>query len=276
MGGMDEPLLIGAVSCHPRVVTIWDRFADYFRERGAPIDYVLYSSYERLVEAVVIGEVDIAWNTNTAYVALHEQVGGETEILGMRDVDARFASVLLAPRGELGDEVASELEGRTLALGSRDSGHAAILPLHFLRREGLDESCRLLRFDADLGKHGDSGASELSVVRALAAGEADAGAIGEPTLAAFRNRRLPELESLEVVWRSPAYYHCNFTALEGEGDERRGRWSAALQAMSFSDPELRPAMELDGVRHWLPGDSRGYGSLTEAMHEEGLLGAVAV
>ena len=34
-----------------------------------PTDYVLYSNYERLVEALLAGEVDIGWNTNTAYVA---------------------------------------------------------------------------------------------------------------------------------------------------------------------------------------------------------------
>lgn len=272
---MDEPLIIGAVSYHPRVVTIWERFREYFAAGGVPVDYVLFSNYERLVDTVLAGEVEIGWNTNTAYVELDELAAGETEILGMRDVDAVFATVLVARRGELGESVASELSGRTLALGSRDSGHAAILPLHYLRREGLDATAasELARFDADLGKHGDTGASELSVVRAVAAGEADAGAIGEPTLAAFRSQGVPELEGLEVVWRSPTYYHCNFTALAGAGDRgRRAEWSRLLLEMSFDDPEMRPAMELEGVRRWLPGDRVGYESLAEAMREQGLLG----
>lgn len=271
---MEQPILIGAVAYHPRVVTIWERFKDYFAARGAPIDYVLYSNYERLVDAVVTGAVGIGWNTNTAYVALDDRVGGETEILGMRDVDARFATVLLARRGFDGEApLAESLGGGPVALGSRDSGHAAILPVHYLRAEGVDAggACGLLRFDTDLGKHGDTGGSELEVVRAVAAGEAPAGAIGEPTLAAFRAQGVPELDGLEVVWRSPVFHHCNFTALAGPGRERRERWAAALMAMSFDDPEMRPAMELEGVRRWLPSDRTGYRSLVAAMREQGLL-----
>jgi ABC-type phosphate/phosphonate transport system substrate-binding protein len=267
---VDEQLLIGAVSYHPRVVTIWERFREYFQEVGTPIDYVLYSNYERLVEAVLAREVEIGWNTNTAYVALDEQAGGKTEILGMRDVDADFATVILARRGDFTGEITSALAGRRLALGSRDTGHAAILPLYFLRLEGLDaeRDCDLVRFDFDLGKHGDTGVSELEVVRSLATGEADAGAIGEPTLAAFRAQGLPEMQDLEVIWRSPTYYHCNFTTLAGSGRERRERWARGLLAMSFDDAAMRPAMELEGVRRWRPGDRAGYESLAAAVREQ--------
>jgi ABC-type phosphate/phosphonate transport system substrate-binding protein len=161
-----------------------------------------------------------------------------------------------------------------LALGSRDSGHAAILPLHYLRRQGLDlESVELLRFDSDLGKHGDTGASELEALRAVVEGEGDAAAIGQPTLAAFRSQALSELSDLEVIWRSPTYYHCNFTALSGPGRERREVWAARLLEMSFDDPEMRPAMELEGVRRWLSGGRDGYESLRTAMREQGLVGA---
>jgi phosphonate transport system substrate-binding protein len=275
-GFNEAPLTIGAVAYHPRVVTVWERFREYFAARDLPVDFVLYSNYERLVEAVLHGEVEIGWNTNTAYVALSECARCETEILGMRDLDAGFASVLLARKGELEGEAAAELGGRRLALGSRDCGHAAILPLHYLGRDGLDlEAVELVRFDRDLGKHGDTGGSERQVVRALAAGEADAGAIGEPTLAALRSEGMAELEGLEAVWRSPTYYHCNFTALAGPGRERRERWTRALLEMSFEDPEMRPAMELEGVRRWLPGDEGGYRSLREAMREQGLVATPA-
>lgn len=263
---MSEQLLtVGAVAYHPRVVTIWERFVEWFGARGAPTDYVLYSNYERLVDAVLDGEVDIGWNTNTAFVALEHRLGEETRVLGMRDIDAAFASVLVARRGA--DLAAPQaLAGRRLALGSRDSGHAAVLPLHYLREEGLDPSsdCELLRFDTDLGKHGDTGDSELRVVRAVAAGEADAGALGEPTWARFRAEGLPECAGLSVIWRSPTYSHCNFTALPSLDPGRAERWQEALLQMDRDDPAMRAAMELEGVRRWLPGSREGYASLFEA------------
>ena len=134
-------LRLGAVSYHPRVVTVWERFRTYFADQGVPTDYILYSNYERLVDAVIDGSVDIGWNTNTAFVRLDHEVGGETRILGMRDVDLDWSTVLVTRRdrrvGGVGD-----LAGKVLALGSRDSGHAAILPLHYLTQEGLDGRCR--------------------------------------------------------------------------------------------------------------------------------------
>jgi len=265
-------LRLGAVSYHPRVVTIWERFRTYFADAGVPTDYVLFSNYERLVDAVLDGTVDIGWNTNTAYVVLDHRAGGGTRILGMRDVDLDWATVLVMRKGESFEDP-TELDGRVLALGSRDSGHAAILPLHYLAAEGLDalERCRLLRFDTDLGKHGDTGDSELHVVRAVAAGEADAGAISAAYFSAFRAGGVPEVADLEIVWRSPPYYHCNFTVLDSMDTEVSDRWSQALLAMDYDDPSLRPAMELEGVRRWHPGDRDGYASLTEAMRELAML-----
>jgi ABC-type phosphate/phosphonate transport system substrate-binding protein len=254
------------------VVTIWERFRTYFADTGLPTDYVLYSSYESLVEAVLAGEVDIGWNTNTAYVTLDHRAGGRTRILGMRDVDKDWATVLVMRRGESIDTPA-ELNGRTLALGSRDSGHAAILPLHYLAEQGLDaeRDCELLRFDTDLGKHGDTGDSELHVVRAVSAGDADAGALSDVYFSAFRADGLPEVAELEVAWRSPTYYHCNFTVLDSFDEELGARWSEALRAMDYNDPTLRPAMELESVRHWQPSGREGYVSLTAAMRAQGRL-----
>jgi ABC-type phosphate/phosphonate transport system substrate-binding protein len=264
-------LLVGAVAYHPRIVTIWEGFRDYFAGAGEPTDYVLYSNYERLVEALLRGQVDIAWNTNTAYVVAEAQLGGEAQVLGMRDVDADYRTVVVMRRSEsIGSP--AELTGRRLALGSRDSGHAAILPLHYLRAAGaeLDEAS-LVRFDTDLGKHGDTGDSELRVVRAVAEGEADAGALGDAMWAALRADGFAAAGELEVVWRSPTYFHCNFTALPSLDRERAARWSNALLAMDYDDPAVRGFMDLEGVKRWLPGDKRGYEDLTAAMHEQGYL-----
>ncbi len=158
--------------------------------------------------------------------------------------------------------------------GSRDSGHAAILPLYYLAAQGLDaeKQTTLVRFDTDLGKHGDTGDSEFRVVHAVADGDADAGALGDATWAAMRTEGFAASSELEVSWRSPTYYHCNFTALPTFDAGRAERWSEALLGMSYDDPALRNVMDLEGVKRWLPGDKAGYVDLTVAMREQGLLG----
>ncbi len=273
MSSRDDVVLVGAVAYHPRIVSIWEGFRPYFAAQGTPTDYVLYSNYERLVEALLDGEVDVGWNTNTAYVAAEERIGGVAQVLGMRDVDADFRTVIVTRRGEAFDSP-TELSGKRLALGSRDSGHAAILPLYYLGREGFEagEEATLIRFDTDLGKHGDTGDSELLVVRAVADGEADAGAVGDATWAAMRSEGFAAAAELEISWRSPTYYHCNFTALPSFDEDRAARWSQALLAMNYDDPALRSVMDLEGVKQWLPGDKSGYADLTDAMREQGYLG----
>ena len=63
------PVLLGAVAYDPKVVTIWDGFRAWLRGPGGlDFDYVLYSNYERQVEDLVAGRVDMAWNSPLAWV----------------------------------------------------------------------------------------------------------------------------------------------------------------------------------------------------------------
>jgi phosphonate transport system substrate-binding protein len=266
---MPNSLLVGAVAYHPRVVAVWEGFRPYFAERGLDVDYVLYSNYERLVDALVAGHVDLAWNTNTAYVCAQERLSGQAVVLGMRDVDDGYVSVLVARDGV---RIPADLIGGTLALGSRDSGHAAILPLHFLRAEGIPvDEMRLLRFDTDVGKHGDTGDSERRVVEAVARGDAVAGALGQPMWAHLEDRGGAEVAGLTVVWTSPAYSHCCFTARPDIDRALASRWLELLLDMSHDDPAMRDAMDQEGVRRWLPGGTSGYSELTAAMRQQGYL-----
>src|ERR1700694_4589616 len=93
---MDRPLVIGAVAYDPRVVPIWEAMRDYFREAGPAIDYVLYSNYDSQVEALLARHIDVAWNTNLAWVKVHRRTGGACRALAMRDADAVFTTLLVA------------------------------------------------------------------------------------------------------------------------------------------------------------------------------------
>src|SRR5437660_12795998 len=104
---------------------------DYFRVAGPPIDYVLFSNYDRQVQALLDRHIDIAWNTNLAWVKVHRRTNGACRALALRDVDAQFTTILVA-RADCSVESLADLRGKRLALGSADSAQAAILPLHFL------------------------------------------------------------------------------------------------------------------------------------------------
>jgi len=260
--------MIGAVAYTPNVVPIWEGIRDYFTDSPAEMDFVLFSNYGRQVDALIDGSIDIAWNTNLAWVRTVAQTHGACRALAMRDTDLAFATVLVTRPGT-GLRGLADLKGRRLALGSRDSAQAAILPVHYLHQAGLDGAVDLLRIDSDLGKHGDTGRSELDAIRAVLDEQADAAAIGITTWEAIgRDELMPG--ALEEFWRSPAYCHCNFTALDRLPTERSDPWVAHLLAMSWDDPAHRQILELEGLRAWVAPQLDGYASLFEAVKEQGI------
>ena len=263
----ERPLLVGAVAYTPNVVPIWEGIRDYFRDTPGEMDFVLFSNYGRQVEALLDGAIDIAWNTNLAWVRTVMRTGGTCRALAMRDTDLTFSTVFVTRPGSGLRDIA-DLKGRRLALGSRDSAQAAILPIHFLRGAGLSESdVELLRIDSDLGKHGDTGRSELDAIRALLDERADAAALGITTWQAIgREELMPG--ALEAFWHSPTYCHCNFTALDTLPAERTDPWVAHLLAMDWDNPDHRRILELEGLRQWRRPELDGYASLFQAVEEQ--------
>ena len=62
-------LVLGAVAYDQKVVPIWDGFFHYLRARDLSFDYVLFSNYERQVEAQVRGHIHVAWHSPLAWAA---------------------------------------------------------------------------------------------------------------------------------------------------------------------------------------------------------------
>jgi phosphonate transport system substrate-binding protein len=274
----ERALWVGAVAYDPKVVTIWEGMRRFFREEAhLAIEIVLFQTYEAQVTALLASpgdpapRIDIAWNTNLAFLQAREWSQFGCAPLAMRDTDLGWTTIVFAPKG---GAVASlkDVAGRVLALGSRDSGHAAILPVHFLREHRLEEGrdYQSLRFNTDVGKHGDTGTSELDVLRAVLDGRADAGAVGSPFWSSVQDGQIVPAGALTEVWRSPAYSHCMFTARVDLEADLRQRFVDALLAMSIDNPVHRPILEAEGLKRWLVADIKGYGSLEQACREQDL------
>jgi len=274
---MSKTIWVGAVAYNPKVVTIWEGMRRYFHEEACvPVEIVLFQSYEAQVLALLgqegeaVPRIDIAWNTNLAYLQADEWSSHACRAVAMRDSDLGWMTKIVAVSGGPMKTLA-DLRNRTLALGSRDSGHAAILPVHFLEQQGMREGrdYRTLRFDSDLGKHGDTGTSEVEVVRAVLDGRADAGAIGSPFWNSVRNERLVPEGGLREIWTSPAYNHCMFTARPELDREQERRFVEALLAMSYDNPLHREILDAEGLQRWLTPHLDGYGELRQAATEQG-------
>ncbi|HVY61097.1 MAG TPA: phosphate/phosphite/phosphonate ABC transporter substrate-binding protein [Planctomycetota bacterium] len=266
---MDDPtILLGAVAYDPKVVTIWEGIREHFRASAVPFDFALFSNYERQVQALLAGFIDVAWNTPLAHVRVERASGGRSRALGMRDSDRDFRAKIVV-RKDAGIRALPDLAGKTLAVGSRDSTQARILPIHFLREAGVDLSgVKLLPFDTDLGKHGDTGTSELDVLAALRDGRAQAGAVGDLVWVNEQAAGRVDLGRLEVLWTTPPFDHCMFDGRPGLPEEKAEAFKRGLFAMRWEVPAHRRLLELEGLKEWLPPRAEGYRSLIAALEAD--------
>lgn len=266
----DRAVIVGAVAYTANVVPIWEGIKEYFVDSPAPMDFVLFSNYERQVEALLAGHIDIAWNTNVAWIRTQRQAGGAARALATRDTDQVFQTLMIARAGS-GLSGLPSLKGKRVALGSRDSGQARILPIFFMDRDGVTtDDVDLVIFDTDVGKHGDTGRSDLEALRAVLDDDADVAAVGLNTWQSMTAAGDDTVTDLEVVWESETYNHCNFSTLDSLPAELTEAWTEHLLKMDWENPEHRRILELEGLTQWKRTELSGYQSLIEAMDAQGI------
>jgi phosphonate transport system substrate-binding protein len=271
----DTPLLLGAVAYDPKVVTIWDGFQKYFEEHGLPFDYILYTNYERQVEAQFCGHIHVAWNSPLAWlqsVRLADRLGRKVEAICMRDSDRDLTSIVIA-RNDASVRSVADLKGRKVAVGAKDSPQATLIPLYFLTQQGLnpDVDFEVVEFDVLQGKHGDHIGGERDAARALMRGECDAACLIDGNHLLFTQEGTFGSGTTRIIAQTPAYDHCNFTVLDGAPAEKVARFRELLLAMSYADAQVRRLLDLEGLKRWLPGRTEGYQLLSEAVDRFGYL-----
>jgi phosphonate transport system substrate-binding protein len=268
-------LRMGAVAYDPKVVTIWEGFRTYFADLGLDFDYVLYSNYERQVEAHLSGHVDIAWNSPLAWlqtVSLTERLGRRAEAIAMRDTDCDLTSVVVV-RDDSKAQTIGDLKDLRVGVGAADSPQATLIPLLHLAAAGLEpgRDFEVVRFDVLLGKHGDHVGGERDAARALMSGEVDAACMIDGNHLLFSREGTLPAGASRILAQTAAYDHCNFTVLDDAPEELVARFENLLQRMSYDDPAVRPLLDLEGLKKWVPGRTRGYAPLQQAIERFGTI-----
>jgi phosphonate transport system substrate-binding protein len=268
-------LVMGAVAYDAKVVTIWDGFRDWFASRGLAFDYVLYSNYERQVEALIAGHVHVAWNSPLAWVRAARMGSaprsggrsGPVRAVAMRDSDCDLTSVVVV-RADSGIRSVADLAGRTVAVGAVDSPQATLIPLSHLRSLGVTD-LDVRYHDIGVGKHGDHIGGEREAARSLMAGTADAACMIDGNHLLFGVEGTLPVGSTHILAQTPPYDHCNFTVAATAPAELVERFRSLLLGMSYDDPDVRPLLDLEGLKAWREGRTTGYAQLERAVQEAG-------
>ena len=274
---MTKTLVLGAVAYDEKVVTIWDGFKKWFATRGLDFDYVLYENYERQVESHFKGHFDVAWNSPLAWLqaeALGEKLGREVSTVAMRDTDCDLTSVIVV-RSDSKATSLKDLAGKTVGVGAHDSPQATLIPLDHFAESGLtpDSDFTVKAFDVLVGKHGDHIGGERLAAKALLDNEVDAACLIDGNHLAFSADGTLPSGSTRVLATTGAYDHCNFTVLDGAPADELKTFTDLLMSMSYDDPEVRPLLDLEGLKVWKEGRTSGYALLERSIKRFGTIDA---
>jgi len=94
---------------------------------------------------------------------------------------------------------------------------------------------------------------------------ADAGALGKARWDAYVAAGRIDPQQLRIFWSSPGYCHYNFTARADFPAELAHRFTQAILAMDYQQPEQKRIMDLEGLTRWVPGRTERYQALVRSV-----------
>ena len=274
---MTKPLTMGAVLYDPKVSIIWEIIRDFFETNGIAMDVVYFTNYERQVEALVGGLVDIAWNSPLAWLETQHASKDRFVAVAMRDTDCdRCTHLIVRKGGKI--ETLSDLRGTTVALGAKDSPQATLIPMEFLRANGLEagKDYQVQRFDVLVGKHGDHIGGELDAFKHLASGKAAASAMLDLNWDRWTSDGTINSNEFKILATTGRFDHCVFAVRKDFPAQSRDNWLKVLFSMSYDNPKHREMMDMEGLKAWVPGRTSGFDALTQAVEHTGFFKEVGL
>jgi len=164
----------------------------------------------------------------------------------------------------------ADLKIRTLALGSRDSGHAAILPVHFLEQQDMREGrdYRALALTATWANMAIPGPAKWKWCAPSSTGGPTPAQSAAPSGATVRSERwCPKAACVRYGPRAiqPLHVHGG----PHLDPQRERRFVEALSAMSYDNPIIARYSTPERASAWLPPHVDGYDALRQAAAQQG-------
>jgi phosphonate transport system substrate-binding protein len=108
---------------------------------------------------------------------------------------------------------------------------------------------------------------ERAVVELVLKGEYDAGAVSRRTLEVLGQEGQPIGESIRILWSSPGYSHCCFSAHRDLELSLAQRITDAFMGIQYQDPLGKEVLDAEGCKAFVPGITTGWEALEEALGE---------
>ncbi len=257
-------LKVGAVIYAPRVTVIWELIDKFYKEHGAEIEPVFFKDYKLQVDALVNGDIDVAWNSPLANLDARLRTDAKEKIGCMRDTDRDRQSYLVVKKDNFKD--ISDLKGKAIGFGAIDSPQARLIPINHLHKNGLEfnKDYEERRFDIGVGLHGDHVGGELDSMKALLNDDVDATFCLDLNYDAWIADGTIDKNAVEILDKTDCFDHCVFTFNPDVSDEDIKEFDEIMFKMDYKKEEDKEVMDLEGLTEWVTGRRDGFKQITEA------------
>lgn len=259
-----KKLKVGAVIYDPRVTVIWDLIEKFYKENGSEIEAVFFKDYKLQVDALVNGDIDVAWNSPLAQLDARLRLDKKEKIGLMRDTDRDRQTYLVVKKDRFKE--VSDLKEKTIGFGAIDSPQARLIPINHLHKKGLEfgKDYKEKRFDIGVGLHGDHVGGELDSMKALLNDEVDATFCLDLNYNAWIADGTIDKNAVEVLDKTDNFDHCIFTFHPDTDDSDIKEFDDIMLKMDYNKESDKEIMDLEGLKEWVTGRYDGFEQITAA------------
>ncbi|TFZ01118.1 putative selenate ABC transporter substrate-binding protein [Ramlibacter rhizophilus] len=234
----------------------------YLGERlGTKVEFTPVTDYAAAVEALVNGQVDLAWFGGFTFVQANHRSGGKVLPLVQREEDEKFRSVFITTDPAI--RSLADLKGKTLSFGSPSSTSGHLMPRSFMLAAGVDP-------DRDLRRVAYSGAHDATAA-AVASGKVDAGALNISVWDKLVSDGKVDPAKVRVFYTTPPYYDYNWSVNAAMPAERRQKLVQAFTDLSPETPHGKEILGLQRASRFIPTRAENYRGIEAAARSAGLL-----
>ena len=228
----DEPLRVGLIpNENPEEVEAqYQPLEDYLKkELGREVELSVPTTYNAVVEAMVSGELDLAYFGGLTYVQARQRADVHplfTEV-NPRTGTTKYRSVIIVPADSDVKKV-EDLEGEDFAFGSVSSTSGSLYPSIMLNQAGID-------YRTDLGEVVYTGGHDTTA-QAVANGRVAAGGLEDRILYDLQEEGIIEKGTVRVIEKSDPIEGYPWVVRDALSDKDEQALTDAF--LGIEDPEL--------------------------------------
>jgi len=198
---------------------------------GRKVTLTIPQNYAAAVEAMVLGQVDLAHFGGLTFVQANVRSGAVPLVQRQRDRD--FHSRFITAR----DDVRSlkDLTGRRFAFGDVNSTSGHLMPAYFMRKEGVDLA--VIEQAIYTGGHD-------ATALAVSEGRVDAGALDEAVWDRLLEEGKIDGSKVRVFWTTPPFVDYVWAVRKDLNPALAKKLTQVFLALDPARPEDQPILEL--------------------------------